>query len=66
MDRDTFPDALAGGRDAELGESQGLFSEDGVDLTLIQWFLSLTPLQRLEAAQDMVDTAWALREGRQT
>lgn len=39
------------------------FSEDGVDLTLIRWMLGLTPTERLEAAQDMIDTAWAVREG---
>lgn len=42
------------------------FSEDGVDLTLIRWMLGLTPTERLQAAQDMIDTAWALREGRET
>jgi hypothetical protein len=26
-------------------------SEDGVDLTLIRWMLSLTPAERLEAVQ---------------
>jgi hypothetical protein len=38
------------------------FSSEGVDLTLVRWFLELSPLERLEAAQDMVDTAWSLRE----
>jgi len=28
--------------------------------------LGLTPTERLQAAQDMIDTAWALREGRET
>lgn len=42
------------------------FSEDGVDLTLIRWMLGLSPTERLQAAQDMIDTAWALREGRET
>jgi len=42
------------------------FSEDGVDLTLIRWMLGLTPTERLQAAQDMIDTAWALRGGRET
>lgn len=37
------------------------FSEDGVDLSLIRWFLTLTPTERLAAAQDMIDTVWALR-----
>ncbi len=40
------------------------FSEDGVDLTLIHWFLGLTPFERLQAAQDMIDTVWKLREAK--
>lgn len=36
-------------------------SPDGVDLSLIRWFLTLTPTERLAAAQDMIDTVWALR-----
>lgn len=39
-------------------------SPDGVDLTLIQWTLSLTPLQRLELLQDWVDGLAELRRGR--
>lgn len=39
-------------------------SPDGVDLTLIQWTLSLTPLQRLELLQDWVDGLAELRDGR--
>ncbi len=38
------------------------YSEDGVDVSLIHWMLGLTPLERLEAAQDMIDTVWMLRE----
>ena len=30
-------------------------SEDGVDLTLIRWMLSLTPAERLEALQSIID-----------
>ena len=41
-------------------------SPDGVDLTLIQWTLSLTPLQRLELLQDWVDGLAELRRGRVT
>lgn len=26
-----------------------LYNEDGVDLTVIRWFLSLTPLERLQS-----------------
>ncbi|HEU5180505.1 MAG TPA: hypothetical protein VFW45_06920 [Candidatus Polarisedimenticolia bacterium] len=29
-------------------------SPDGVDLTLIRWMLSLTPLERLEALQGVL------------
>lgn len=39
-------------------------SSDGVDLTLIRWTLSLTPLQRLELLQDWVDGLAELRLGR--
>jgi hypothetical protein len=39
-------------------------SPDGVDLTLIRWTLSLTPLQRLEFLQDWVDGLAELRRGR--
>jgi hypothetical protein len=30
---------------------QSGYSEDGVDLTLIRWMLSLTPAERLEVAE---------------
>lgn len=40
-------------------------SEDGVDESLIRWMLSLTPTERLEWAQNLVDTVEALREGRE-
>jgi len=46
-------------------DAEPAFSEDGVDLTLIRWMLELTPTERLQAAQDMIDTAWALRENRE-
>ena len=39
-------------------------SPDGVDLTLIRWTLSLTPLERLELLQDWVDGLAELRDGR--
>lgn len=38
---------------------------DGVDDSLILWFLSLTPLERLEWAEEMADTVLALREARE-
>jgi hypothetical protein len=33
-----------------------LYSEDGVDLTLIRWMLSLTPTERLQALQESVQS----------
>ncbi len=39
----------------------GAFTKDGVDLTAIHWMLSLTPAQRLKAAQDLIDAARALQ-----
>jgi hypothetical protein len=39
-------------------------TDDGVDLTLIEWMLSLTPLERLEVLQDWVDGLAELQRGR--
>jgi hypothetical protein len=36
---------------------------EGEDDPLILWFLSLTPIQRLEVAQDFVDSARMLKNG---
>jgi len=36
-------------------------SEDGVDLTLIRWMLSLTPAQRLDVLEDHVSTILRMR-----
>lgn len=36
-------------------------SDDGVDLTLIRWMLSLTPAERLQALQSFVDFVEAFR-----
>ncbi len=47
----------------EVGEPtlKGAFSPEGVDLTVIRWMLRRTPAQRLAAAQQFIDAAWALR-----
>jgi len=37
-------------------------SEDGVDLTLIRWALSLTPAQRLEALDSYLNEIEEIRE----
>jgi hypothetical protein len=38
------------------------YSEDGVDLTLIRWMLSLTPAERLDVLQSHVNAILAIRE----
>jgi hypothetical protein len=38
------------------------YSEDGVDLTLIRWMLSLTPAERLDVAQRQSNAIIAIRE----
>ena len=47
---------------SEVAEPPEAYSEDGVDVSLIHWMLELSPMERLEAAQDMIDTVWMLRE----
>lgn len=56
MKSDTGP----GNRVADEPET----SPEGVDLSLIRWMLSLTPLERLNVPQDFADGALALRDGR--
>ena len=41
--------------------SEPTHSASGVDLTLIDWMLSLTPRQRLDVLQDAVDAITTLR-----
>ena len=38
------------------------YSEDGVDLTLIRWMLSLTPLERLQFLETRINDILAIRE----
>jgi hypothetical protein len=38
------------------------YSDDGVDLTLIRWMLSLTPAQRLEVVEQHANDILAIRE----
>jgi hypothetical protein len=38
-------------------------SEDGVDLTLIRWMLSLTPEERIRALEDNVYSLMRLKDG---
>lgn len=43
-------------------DSEQSYHEDGTDLTLIRWMLSLSPLERLEALQSSVRSLMGLRE----
>ena len=45
---------------------EGVFSDDGVDLTLIRWMLRLSPTDRLRSTQSLIDAAWALRSASET
>ena len=38
------------------------YSEDGVDLTLIRWFLSFTPAERLQFLQKHLNRILRIRE----
>jgi hypothetical protein len=45
----------------EAGSNEDTYSQDGVDLTLIRWMLSLSPLERLETLQQTVQSILRLR-----
>lgn len=60
--------ARGNSRGAEPGEKRLLANEptrteDGVDLTLIRWMLSLTPTERLQVLQQSAQTLLRLRDG---
>ena len=38
------------------------YSEDGVDLTLIRWMLSLTPAERLQFLEQRINDILTIRE----
>ena len=38
------------------------YSEDGVDLSLIRWMLSLTPTERLRFLEERINEITAIRE----
>lgn len=42
-------------------ENRVTYAEDGVDLTLIRWMLSLTPTERLQALQQNIRSLMRLR-----
>jgi hypothetical protein len=48
-----------------IEKDQEPISADGVDLTLIRWMLSLTPMERLQTLQNNVRSVLRLRDGKQ-
>jgi len=61
--------AQGNSRGAEPGEKRLLaneptHTEDGVDLTLIRWMLSLTPSERLQVLQQSVQSLLRLRDAK--
>ena len=54
---------MRGLHDERTKDSQRTHSEDGVDLTLIRWMLSLTPEERLITLQNNVWSLMRLRNG---
>ncbi len=45
-----------------IEKDQEQISADGVDLTLIRWMLSLTPMERLQTLQNNVRSILRLRD----
>jgi len=48
-------------KDPPSRQDEPTHSEDGVDLTLIRWMLSLTPAERLEVLENNVRSILRLR-----
>jgi hypothetical protein len=44
-----------------LNEGVSDYGEDGVDLTLIRWMLSLTPAERLQFLEQRIEDVQAIR-----
>jgi hypothetical protein len=45
-----------------VADNRPTHSEDGVDLTLIRWMLSLTPMERLQVLQQHLQGIMKIRE----
>lgn len=58
MSRDTDPQAGRPALSVNVGPTH---SPEGVDLTLIEWMLSLTPLERLMVLESTIDAIEELR-----
>ena len=51
-------------KETQSVSNQATHSEDGVDLTLIRWMLSLSPEERLEVLQNNIRSILRLRGGK--
>jgi hypothetical protein len=49
-------------QDVVVADNRPTHSPDGVDLTVIRWMLSLTPLQRLEVLQQHMQAIKSMRD----
>jgi hypothetical protein len=49
----------------EVTNADHTHSDDGVDLTLVRWMLSLTPAERLEAVQSYARAILRARHARE-
>ena len=50
------------GMEPEKPTDPPLYGEDGVDLTMIRWMLSLTPAERLEVLQSAANSILEIRK----
>lgn len=48
--------------DTQHPDNEGEVNDDGVDVTLIRWMLSLTPEERLEVLENQVRALQELRD----
>jgi hypothetical protein len=46
----------------EIGPAPPEYDSNGVDLTLIRWMMDMTPAERLETLQAVVNVLWEARE----
>jgi hypothetical protein len=49
---------------AQMREDDPRYGDDGVDVTLIRWMLSLTPEERIRALEDNIYSLARLRNGK--
>ena len=49
-----------------IDENDRIYGDDGTDLTLIRWMLTLSPMERLEVLQASARSLQRLREGART